>query len=110
MTNEYGYSFAPFVMVYHHMQTTLFSIILLFDETKGSFMWLFETFLCAMSGEQLMTILTYQFDTMARAIKDILPEAAHRLCVWHHYQNVAKNLSHIFHRSLQNLLIILANI
>lgn len=94
MTNEYG---RPFVMVNHHKQTTLFGAALLYDETKDSFRWLFETFHCAMSGEQPMTILTDQSATIARAIKDVLLEAAHRLCVWHHYQNVTKNLSQIFH-------------
>ncbi|XP_062013975.1 protein FAR1-RELATED SEQUENCE 5-like [Rosa rugosa] len=98
-TNEYGRPFAPFVGVNHHKQTTLFDAALLYDETTESFKWLFETFLSAMSGKQPMTILTDQSAAMARAIKEVFPQATHRLCVWHLYQNAAKNLSHVFHGS-----------
>ncbi|XP_062005795.1 protein FAR1-RELATED SEQUENCE 5-like [Rosa rugosa] len=98
-TNEYGRPFAPFVGVNHHKQTTLFGAALLYDETTESFKWLFETFLSAMSGKQPVTILTDQSVAMARAIKDVFPQATHRLCVWHLYQNAAKNLSHVFHGS-----------
>ncbi|XP_061999190.1 protein FAR1-RELATED SEQUENCE 5-like [Rosa rugosa] len=98
-TNQYGRPFAPFVGVNHHKQTTLFSAALLYDETTKSFRWLFETFLSAMSGKQPITILTDQSVAMARAIKDVFPQATHRLCVWHLYQNAAKNLSHVFHGS-----------
>ncbi|XP_040364377.1 protein FAR1-RELATED SEQUENCE 5-like [Rosa chinensis] len=98
-TNEYGRPFAPFVGVNYHKQTTLFGAALLYDETTESFIWLFETFLSAMSGKQPMTILTDQSVAMARAIKEVFPQATHRLCVWHFYQNAAKNLSHVFHGS-----------
>ncbi|XP_062011757.1 protein FAR1-RELATED SEQUENCE 5-like [Rosa rugosa] len=98
-TNEYGRPFAPFVGVNHHKQTTLFGAALLYDETTESFRWLFETFLSAMSSKQPITILTDQSAAMAKAIKDVFPQATHRLCVWHLYQNAAKNLSHVFHGS-----------
>ncbi|KAL6575156.1 hypothetical protein OROMI_012441 [Orobanche minor] len=98
-TNEYGRPFAPFVGVNHHKQTILFGAALLYDETIESFTWLFETFLAAMSGKQPLTILTDQSAAMARAIKDVLPQTTHRLCVWHLYQNAAKNLSNVFHGS-----------
>lgn len=52
-----------------------------------------------MSGKQPKTILTYQSAAMASAILDVFPETFHQLCVWHIYQNAAKNLSHIFNGS-----------
>jgi zinc finger SWIM domain-containing protein 3 len=33
---------------------------------------------------------------MSLAIKNVLPNTTHRLCVWHMYQNAAKHLSHVF--------------
>ncbi|XP_059638968.1 protein FAR1-RELATED SEQUENCE 5-like [Cornus florida] len=38
---------------------------------------------------------------MAKAISEVFFESQHRLCVWHIYQNAAKNLSHVFHASSQ---------
>ncbi|KAL6290824.1 hypothetical protein ACE6H2_008334 [Prunus campanulata] len=98
-TNEYGRPFAPFVGVNHHKQTIVFGAALLYDETAKSFKWLFETFLSAMSEKQPKTILTDQSAAMASAILEVFPETSHRLCVWHIYQNAAKNLSHVFHGS-----------
>ena len=54
-----------------------------------------------MSGKQPRTILTDQSAAMAKAIAEVFPEANHRLCVWHIYQNAAKHLSHVFHSSKQ---------
>lgn len=54
-----------------------------------------------MSGKQPRTILTDQSAAMAKAISEVFPETHHRLCVWHIYQNAAKNLSHVFHISKQ---------
>ncbi|KAK9290232.1 hypothetical protein L1049_008399 [Liquidambar formosana] len=76
-------------------------VALFYDETINSFKWLFETFLDAMSGKQLKTILTDQSTAMAKAISEVFPNTYHRLCVWHIYQNAAKNLSHVFHGSKQ---------
>jgi zinc finger SWIM domain-containing protein 3 len=100
-TNTYDRPFAPFVGVNHHKQTIIFGAALLYDETLESFKWLFATFLSAMSGKQPRTILTDQLAAMAKAIAEVFPEANHRLCVWHIYQNAAKHLSHVFHSSKQ---------
>ncbi|XP_059663898.1 protein FAR1-RELATED SEQUENCE 5-like [Cornus florida] len=100
-TNEYGRPFAPFIGINHHKQTVMFGAALLYDETTESFRWLFETFLSAMSGKPIKMILTDQYATMAKAISEVFPESQHRLCVWHIYQNAAKNLSHVFHSTSQ---------
>ncbi|XP_065628392.1 protein FAR1-RELATED SEQUENCE 5-like [Quercus suber] len=100
-TNRYERPFAPFVGVNHHKQSIIFGAALLYDETIESFKWLFETFLTAMLGKQPKTILTDQSATMAKAITEVFPKSNHRLCVWHIYQNAAKNLHHVFHSSKQ---------
>ncbi|KAJ3682780.1 hypothetical protein LUZ60_013007 [Juncus effusus] len=42
------------------------------------------------------TILTDEDAAMASAIKTVLPEVHHRICVWHMYQNALKHLSGVF--------------
>ena len=52
-----------------------------------------------MSGKPPRTIFTDQSITMAKAIEEVFLESNHRLCVWHIYQNAAKQLNHVFHSS-----------
>nr|CAD1841459.1 unnamed protein product [Ananas comosus var. bracteatus] len=97
--NDYGRPFALFIGVNHHKQTIVFGTALLYDETVESFKWLFETFKNAMGGKQLKTILSDQSTAIAEAIGAVWPGSAHRLCVWHIYQNATKHLNHIFESS-----------
>ncbi|KAM0855641.1 hypothetical protein ACQ4PT_049636 [Festuca glaucescens] len=98
-TNSYGRPFAVFVGVNHHKQTVVFGAALLYDETKETFEWLFETFKKAMSGKEPKTILTDQCAAIIGAIDTVFANSIHRLCVWHMYQNAAKHLSHVFQGS-----------
>ncbi|KAG9442246.1 hypothetical protein H6P81_018100 [Aristolochia fimbriata] len=100
-TNDHGRPFAPFVGVNHHNQTVVFGAALLYDETSESFVWLFETFLEAMSGKKPQAILTDQCAAMAKAISIVLPETHHRLCTWHIFQNATKYLSNVFQQCNQ---------
>ncbi|XP_062114475.1 protein FAR1-RELATED SEQUENCE 12-like [Humulus lupulus] len=90
--------FAMFVGVNHHKQTTIFGAALLYDETTETFMWLFDTFVEAMSWKKPKTILTDQDAAMEKALRSQWPETYHRLCIWHMYQNAAKHLSSVFER------------
>lgn len=87
--------FAPFIGVNHHKQMVAFGAALLYDETVQSFQWLFQKFLEAVSGKKPKTILTDEDATMAEAISSVFPEAHHRLCAWHVYQNTFKHLSDV---------------
>jgi hypothetical protein len=49
-TNKFEMPFALILGCNHHKQTIIFGCALLFNETIESFVWLFETFLTAMSG------------------------------------------------------------
>jgi zinc finger SWIM domain-containing protein 3 len=53
-----GNPFGLLVGVNNHKRTTIFGVALLYDETAESFVWLFRTFLAAMSGKNPQTILT----------------------------------------------------
>ncbi|XP_062088519.1 protein FAR1-RELATED SEQUENCE 5-like [Humulus lupulus] len=85
-----------FLGVNHHKQIIIFGAALLYDETAETFAWLFDTFAKTMSGKKPKTILTDQDAAMEKALESQWPETTHRLCIWHIYQNAAKNLSGVF--------------
>ncbi|KAM6547360.1 hypothetical protein CsatB_019036 [Cannabis sativa] len=93
--------FAMFVGVNHHKQSIIFGAALLYDETAETFAWLFDTFAKTMSGKKPKTILTDQDAAMEKALESQWPETTHRLCIWHIYQNAAKNLSGVFEKFRQ---------
>jgi len=78
-TNTFEMPFAPILGTNHHKQTIIFGRALLFHETIESFVWLFETFLTAMSRKHPSTILTDQDAAMAGAIAYVFPNTSHRL-------------------------------
>jgi hypothetical protein len=75
-TNKFEMPFAPILGTNHHKQTILFGVVLLFDETIPSFVWLFESFLTVMSGKHPSTIFTDQDAAMAGAIAYAFPTQA----------------------------------
>jgi zinc finger SWIM domain-containing protein 3 len=97
-TNKFEMPFAPLLGTNHHKQTIIFGAALIFNETIPSFIWLFQTFLTAMSEKHPSTIFTDQDAAMAGAIAYVFPNTSHRLCLWHIYLNAAKHLSHVIHK------------
>lgn len=95
--------FAPFLGINHHKQVVVFGAALLLDETTESFIWLFKTFMVAMSERQPKTIFTDHCAALSRAISVALPETCHRLCLWHIIQNASIHISHL-HNSEPNFL------
>jgi zinc finger SWIM domain-containing protein 3 len=94
-TNKFEMPFAPLLGTNHHKQTIIFGAALLYNETIESFIWLFNTFLAAMSGKHPSTIFTDQCAAMSATIRIVLPNTRHHLCLWHIYQNAAKHLSQV---------------
>lgn len=82
-TNKFEMPFALILGTNHHKQTIIFGCALIFNETIESLVWLFETFLTAMSGKHPSTIFTDQDAAMAAAIAYVFPNTTHRLCLWH---------------------------
>ncbi|WOL03989.1 protein FAR1-RELATED SEQUENCE 5-like isoform X1 [Canna indica] len=93
--NKSELPFAPFIGINHHKQFVLFGAAILLDETTESFVWLFRTFMVAMSALQPQTIFTDNCPALSRAISMTMPETSHRLCLWHIIQNSAVHLSHV---------------
>ncbi|KAL5835025.1 hypothetical protein ACOSQ4_014522 [Xanthoceras sorbifolium] len=94
-TNKYDMSFAPFTGVNHHLQSIQFGCALLQDEIEATFLWLFETWLEAMGGNHLVSIITDQDLAMRGAIAKVFPNTHHHLCLWHIKKKFVEKLSHI---------------
>ncbi|KAM2868937.1 hypothetical protein FF1_016936 [Malus domestica] len=95
-TNRAGRPFAVFSGLNHHREIVVFGAALMYDETAPSFIWLFETFLVAMSNKAPKTIFTDQDAAMMNAIPHVMPDTYHRLCLWHMMQNALKNVNCVF--------------
>ncbi|XP_028110324.1 protein FAR1-RELATED SEQUENCE 5-like [Camellia sinensis] len=94
--NRESRPFPIFVGFNNHRETIVFGAALMYDETTDSFIWLFKTFLEAMSNKLPKTIFTDQDAAMAKAISYVMPNTYHRLCTWHMMQNAIKHMSGIF--------------
>ena len=57
-SNKYHLPLAVFVGVNNHLQSTIFGVALMGDETVDTFKWVFSAFLQCMGGNQPITILT----------------------------------------------------
>ena len=96
--NTEQWPFAQFVGVNHHSQSCILGGAFLYDQTKESFEWLFRVFTQAMNGKQPKVVLTDGDNAITAAVSHVWPDAHHRLCLWHIFQNAAKNIGHIFNQ------------
>ncbi|XP_059638888.1 protein FAR-RED IMPAIRED RESPONSE 1-like [Cornus florida] len=86
--------FGSFLGLNHHREIAVFGAAFMFDETAESFVWLFQTFLKAMSGKAPKTIFTDQDATM-----EVMLGTKHYRCAWHLMQNAQKHLGFLFRRA-----------
>ncbi|KAJ8767559.1 hypothetical protein K2173_017628 [Erythroxylum novogranatense] len=80
--SNYLVPFATFVGVNHHKQPVLLGCALIAKETKGSFTWLFQTWLRAMSGQHPKSIIADQDLAIQQAITLVFPGTHHRFSMW----------------------------
>ncbi|XAR61496.1 hypothetical protein NMG60_11015938 [Bertholletia excelsa] len=95
-TNRYRVPFAPFTGLNHHGQPILFGCALLLNESESSFVWLFQTWLTAMSGRHPISITTEQDRIIRSAVVQVLPETCHRFCKWNIFREAQERLSHVY--------------
>ncbi|MBA0815765.1 hypothetical protein Gohar_000504 [Gossypium harknessii] len=95
-SNRYRLPFAPFTGVNHHGQPVLFGCAFLINESEASFVWLFKTWLMAMSGRPPVSITTDHDAVIRSAITQVFPETRHRFCKWHIFKKCQEKLSHVF--------------
>lgn len=94
--NQYKMPFAPFIGVNHHRQSVLFGCALLADESESTFIWLFTTWLEAMSGQQPGLIITDYDSAISRAVRSVFPQSSHQYCKWHILSKMPKELGDVF--------------
>lgn len=100
---KYMMPFATFRGVNHHLQSVTFGCALLMDETKGSYIWLFETWLAAMGGRHPVSLVTDRDKAMEGAITRVFPNVCHYFCKWHILSRCKQKLSDVYskHASLK---------
>jgi hypothetical protein len=94
--NQYKMPFAPFTGVNHHKQSVLFGCALLADETESTFIWLFTTWLEAMSGQQPGLIITDYDSAIRIAVEQVFSQSRHRYCKWHIMSKMPREMGHIY--------------
>lgn len=96
-TNRYRVPFAPFTGWNHHGQPVLFGCALLLNESESSFVWLFQTWLAAMSGQHPVSITTDQDRIIRSAVMQVFPGSRHRFCKWNVFREAQEKLSDVYH-------------
>ncbi|KAF7142193.1 hypothetical protein RHSIM_Rhsim05G0159900 [Rhododendron simsii] len=91
-TNAYKKPFVILAGVSNNFTTTIFGCALLSKETEDTHNWVLSTFLEAMNGKRPISVVTDGDLAMCNAIRNIFPNARHRLCSWHLERNAAKNV------------------
>ncbi|XP_065847215.1 protein FAR1-RELATED SEQUENCE 5-like isoform X2 [Euphorbia lathyris] len=102
-TQRYRVPFAPFTGWNHHGQPVLFGCALVLNESESSFVWLFETWLSAMSGRHPISITTDQDRIIRGAVSQVFPETRHRFCKWDVFREAQEKWSdvHLSHPTFE---------
>ncbi|KAK9288971.1 hypothetical protein L1049_017442 [Liquidambar formosana] len=104
-TNVYKKPFVILIGVNNHFQTIIFGCALLADETVGTYKWVLTSLLEAMDNKKPISVITDGDKAMRKAIKQIFPEARHRLCAWHLQRNASANVHNKnFHKDFKRLM------
>lgn len=94
-TNQYRVPFASFTGVNHHGQPVLFGCALIANESESSFVWLFRTWLHAMSGRHPVSITTDLDPFIQVAVGLVFPPTRLRFCKWGIFRETRGKLAHL---------------
>ncbi|CAN0927004.1 PHOT2 [Linum grandiflorum] len=95
-SNRYRLPFAPFTGVNHHGEPVLFGCAFIMSDTEASSVWLFNTWLAAMSGRQPVSLTTDYDNVLRSAVMQVFSQTRHRFCKWHIFVKCQERLSHMF--------------
>ncbi|KAJ7967050.1 FAR1-related sequence [Quillaja saponaria] len=95
-TNRFRVPFASFTGFNHHGQPVLFGCALILHESESSLVWLFQTWLHAMSGHHPLSITTDPDRLIQVAVAQVLPGTRHRFCKWHMFRETQEKLHHLY--------------
>ncbi|KAJ1400983.1 MULE transposase domain [Sesbania bispinosa] len=90
--NKYNCPLVIFSGCDHHSQTTIFLCALVADEIMETYKWVLEAFMIAMGNKHPKAVVTDGDGAMREAIKQVFPNACHRLCAWHLHNNACENV------------------
>ncbi|KAL0419440.1 UNVERIFIED_CONTAM: protein FAR1-RELATED SEQUENCE 3 [Sesamum radiatum] len=93
--NQHTVPFAPFTGVNHHGQKIMFGCALLLDESKATFVWLFQTFLAAMNDRPPVSLTTDKDRAIQVAVSKVFPEARHCIIKWHMLKEGQERMTHV---------------
>ncbi|KAL1532609.1 protein FAR-RED IMPAIRED RESPONSE 1-like [Salvia divinorum] len=91
LINQYQMPLATVVGVNHHYQSILLGCSLLTHEHADSFKWFFSNWVEAMGEVHPTAILTVQCESIKLAIREVLPNAIHRLCLGIYVKRFPRN-------------------
>ncbi|PNY11581.1 hypothetical protein L195_g008191 [Trifolium pratense] len=89
---KYNYPLIIFSGFNHHSQTIIFGAALVADETTETYKWVLRCFLECMGNKHPKAVVTDGDGDMREAIKQVFPDATHRLCAWHLSKNATENV------------------
>lgn len=95
-TNRYRLPFASFTGFNHHGQPVFFGCALILNESESSFIWLFQTWLHAMSGRSPASITTDPERLIQVAVAQVLPQTRHRFCKWAIFRETKEKLAQLY--------------
>nr|GEU57469.1 hypothetical protein [Tanacetum cinerariifolium] len=90
-TNNYDMVFVPFTGIDNHRKCVTVGSGLLLREDTEAYTWLLRSFMTAYE-KQATIIVTDQDGAMKLAIKGVLTESKHRLCMWHIMKNITAKI------------------
>ncbi|WCJ28617.1 FAR1-related sequence 9 [Euphorbia peplus] len=94
--NRFRVPFAAFTGVNHHGQPVLFGCALILNESEASFIWLFQTWLQAMSGKHPVSITTDPDRLIQVAVSEVLPETRHRFGMQGILRETREKMAHLY--------------
>lgn len=94
--NGFRVPFAAFTGVNHHGQPVLFGCALILNESESSFVWLFQTWLQAMSGKHPVSITTDPDRLIQIAISQIFPATRHRFNMQGIFRETQEKMAHVY--------------
>ncbi|XP_062081479.1 protein FAR1-RELATED SEQUENCE 9 [Humulus lupulus] len=95
-THRYRLPFASFTGFNHHGQPVLFGCALILNESESSLVWLFQTWLHAMSGRSPASITTDPERLIQSAVARVLPGTRHRFCKWAIFRETKEKLPQLY--------------
>ncbi|KAI5432522.1 protein FAR1-RELATED SEQUENCE 9 [Lathyrus oleraceus] len=94
-THQYRLPFASFTGFNHHAQPVLFASALILNQSHSSYIWLFTTWLHAMSGRLPLSITTHLDPLIQLAVAQVLPSTRLRFSTSSIFRQTIPKLPHL---------------